>query len=491
MLILYLLSKQKNMSEIPQPPNQQETLVNQELQESQLAFVQQAEVLGQHIPEIVERPEIMEAGKQLIEQFAIRPSLFESEDRALVFVSIASRLADSKQIGPEQAEAEHSFIADTMALLAHEHSDQLQEASQLIQTEQVGFDDEAQLHAYDRYTDKQLSDAVKQKIDEGFLDDVKQKLGVTAENEDPYELRVLSIGNDSQFHGLDAPAADYSLPYNHPDLEDAKMLLNDVSQWKKGMRQRNAELAKEMGRETTYGPAWVTDISGKRLLCISGALAEKIIDPSVVENSLWYTADQLERELAILRHEYTHTQGGVMVDRDVNFGINLEELRAEHYSGNRQGYKDIKDFFSDYHVITGQNMSEEFESKIKGGTTTEAFGLIAAKVGMSKMLEVILATPGEYIGNQSNPFTREAHTYLGGLDGVLENLYDREVQQGNEQVILERFEPKARWLAEQAKEKPGFIDKNYLAMRRKEGCSFLAEKIAARAREILAQEQDT
>lgn len=447
------------------------------------AFNAQINHLATTIPEIEQRPEIAEAGAQLIDQFGITESLFVDEARSLVFMAIASHAVDTQHMSGDDRVRSSEFVADSLTVLAHKHSTKLSEASALLAQDDSRFDDATCLRVYEKYTDRSLSQQVTQKIAEGFLSEVKKKLGVTADNEDPYEIRVLSIGGQSEVMGLDAPRPDYSLPFNHPDMEAAVSLQRDVKQWKSDLEVRGSMFIAEMGKKAEFAPAWMTELGGTRFLCISSGLAEKICDPNVTENTPWYTADHLERDLAILAHEYTHTQGGIMVDGEVAFGINLEELRAEHFSGNKQGYAEIKTFFQSYGMITGQDVKAGFNVRLKGGSTLETFGPIANRIGLSKMLEVMMAAPDNYIALQSNRFLRGAYAYIGGLDGVLRSIYEAEVARGNQSKINERVTKFARTVMNNGIDL-GFFE----TYRKKKGIVFTTDLVVRRIKELQSSE---
>lgn len=472
------------MSEFSQAPEQHQSPEQQMIVESQLKFAQKLEELGQNIPEMVARPEVLEAGKELIEVYGIKPSLFEAGDRSLVFAGIASRAADNRERSGDQADKENIFIADSVALIGYKHSDRLKDAAEIIEAEESGFDDFNRERVYEKYTDKELTAEVKDILKNGFLDSVKQKLGVTDENEDPFDVRVLSIADTAQLHGIDAPKVDYTLQLNDPEYIAAAQLQKDVKEWKQGLEKRENEFAKEMGEESTFGPAWVHEYNGKRTLCISSALAEKIRDPEIIKNTNWYNQDALDRDLAILAHEYTHTQGGVKVTGEVTFGINLEELRAERFSGDKQGYQEVKAFFQYYDILTGQNVAKEMDSRVKGGTTEEAFGAIANTVGLSNMIEIMLAVPNNYANNQSNVFLREAYDHIGGLDGVLRSLYEKETASGNEAAINERMTNVAQKINGLG------VDLDFFGgYRKKHGLEFMTDMLISRANELKQAEQ--
>jgi hypothetical protein len=414
--------------------------------------------------------------------------LFEDEGRSVVFTAISSRWARNKGAEGPEAEAEQRFLFDTVALLAHEHSDSLAEAHQQIKESDSPIGEAGIKEVYDKYTDKELSEAVATKVAEGHLDAVKAKMGITAENEDPYDIRVLSIGEDSQTMGLDAPKPDYDLPYNHPDYQSALQLQDHVSAWKKGLEKRAVEFAQELGRDAIFAPAWVTKVDGKRTLCILSGLAEKIIDPKSIENTSWYDEDNLDRDLAIFEHEYVHTQGGLAVDKGITFGINLEELRAEHFSGNRQGYKDIKGFFQDYGIITGHLVaSDAIDPATKGGSTSEVFATIANKVGLDRMLEVVMASPKNYIEQQSNSYVREAYDHIGGFDGVLQRILEDEIAAGNGEEVEKRIDNAAERLANIVNQPGAVLDvEGWAGFRAMSNLHVITDMIAEKAKPKVA-----
>lgn len=446
------------MSESPSKQEQQLSPEQIMLQESFASFNQASIELSKHIPEITGRPEIAEAGKELIEEFGLKPSLFDSQDRAVVFAGIASRWASTKETGKE---SEKAFVADTIALLAYEHSDKLTDAALIIESDNKEFGGEAKVKAYNRYTDKHLTEVVKQSIEKGFLDSVKKRLKIDESNEEPYDIRVLSIANEHQ-----------TFEFGYSD--------QDVNEWRDGLGARAQKLAKELGYDDLFAPAWVTDIDGVRTICISSAMAEKIENPAAFTDK-----DALTRDYAYLEHEYTHTQGSVMVDKEIFFGINMEELRAEHFSGNKHGYQDIKGFFGGYHVITGHDIELEFDKVPKGGTVTEMWGAIANKVGLSVMLEIMMASPRNYVQNQANTFQKEAFNHIGGYDGILERLYNVSLASGDGPSISDRLDKAAQRLVEIDATNPEFdFLESFEAYRAGHSLRFMTRKYVNRAREL-------
>ena len=462
-------------------PNQAERM------SSVRGFEEVIKSMADSIPELQARPEIVEAGAELVDEFEIKPSLFEDEGRTIVFAAIAAHYAEMKSLGDDAHEQEKTFVYNTVALLAAAHSDRLEDVKIQLEQENGLFDSEAQIRAYDRYTDKRLTAEVKDRIaTAGLLDDVKKRLGITEDNEDEYDLRVLTIGSDQQTHGLDAKRVDYEgIDFKNPDdraaLASAEVERQDIAAWKKELAKRGQDFAREIGRNSEFADAWVNTTEGKQTLCISMPLAEKILDPTVTANTGYWNDDARMRDFAILEHEYTHTQGGANIDKDVVFGINIEEFRAEHFSGNKHGYQDIKGFFRDLNIVTGLNIAEVLERAPKGGTQTEVYSTIANTVGLKNLLGVLLAMPKNYVEGQSNSLIKESVAYLEGLDGVLATVLASELEKGRGQEVEQRVNVAAERILDVANKPEAVISvEGYAAYRKRHGSITVTDLILER-----------
>lgn len=466
----------------------QTEVVANNYEQSFARYQEQLESQSPNLEEVNQNKEAIGlAGREIIETFGVAPELFEDEGRSLVFTAIASRWAKNTERGAdgENYEAEQVFLADTVALLAYKHSDKLDDARHLIEAQGSPISDEASQKVYDKYTDRDLSELMRKKIqDEGLLDELKERMGITVENEDPYEVRVLSINHTDhdQTYGLDAPQPEYDLPLGDPDYESAVELRGAVKSWKNGLEKRGANFASELGHDSLFAGAWVTTINGRQMLCISSALAEKILDPTeATKDSLHYSEDDQRRDLAILMHEYVHTQGGLNIDKEPAFGINLEELRAEHFSGNTMGYQDIKGFFIDFAIATGFHPVDTFDKREKGGNSAEVIGDIARQVGMARTLEVVLASPKNYIEDQSNEFSRSVYKYLGGFDGVIGRLVEDQQLAGKKEELDKRITVRAQKMAEIA----GKDGNDWLwDYRRRQGLNAMTDRVNKMAEDL-------
>lgn len=460
-------------------------------------FEEAIRVMADTIPELEARPEIAEAGTELVNEFEIKPSLFEDEGRTIVFAAIAAHYAEVKSLEDDAHERGKTFVYNTVALLAAKHSDKLEDIKMQLEKESGLFDSETQRRSYERYTDQRLTAEIKERIaNGGLLDNVKKRLGITEDNEDEYDLRVLTIGSELQTHGLDATRLDYAeIDFSNPDdraaVASAEVERHDVAAWKKELVKRGKDFARSRGRESEFADAWVDATDGKRTLCISMPLAEKLLDPSLTANTRHWDDTARERDLAMLEHEYTHTQGGVNIDEDVVFGINIEELRAEHFSGNKYGYQDVKGFFRDLTTVTGLSVVDVLEKAPKGGTKTEVYSAVANTVGLKNLLGVLLAMPKNYVEGQSNSLIKESVAYLEGLDGVLAAILASELEKGHAQDIEERVNAVAERILEITDKPETVIDVDAIVAYRKRHGSvtvtdLIAEQIKALQKEKAA-----
>lgn len=443
------------MEESPSIPlNQLEASSQEQYAASHQQFNHAFEVAQQAVPELqLNHEATQQAGAEIINTFGVRAELFKDPARSLVFSCIADRWSKIADKEPDRQEAERDFLSDATALLAHEYADNLQDAHDAI-AEKSGRDEADILRAYDKYTDQQLTEELNGRIKNGLLDSVKQRLGVTAENEDQYEVRVLSInGHDGNYMGLSDEQIDWdNVPKDWNETQkiiDEHNITKNITDdhWKR-LADRAEEFAKAIGSEGLFAPAWVTRLEGKTLLCLPQPVAEKILDQSLTENTPWYSQDDWERDFAFIEHEYTHTQGGFNLDHGVQYGINIEEVRAEFYSGNKQGYHDVKGLFQDISLVTGENMRNGFDGLEKGGTAAEMYASIAKAVGVDNTLDVLLAVPLNYAKDQTNPYIGAAINHIGGYDGIIQRLIDREVKAGRSEEFEVRLNEKLERVTE-------------------------------------------
>lgn len=64
------------------------------------------------------------------------------------------------------------------------------------------INEEQRAVVYKKFTNQETTDELKKAVEDGMLDDVKKRLGITGENEDYYAFRVLNIGDKSVMQAL-------------------------------------------------------------------------------------------------------------------------------------------------------------------------------------------------------------------------------------------------------------------------------------------------
>lgn len=446
-------------TEFPLAPEQQ---VPVEQQQSMELFGSSLDSLAVDIPELEENREaVATAGAELIEAFGIKPELFESPYRSLIFASISSRLSKLDTENPAPADRqEREFIADATLLLSKNFTDEYADIRASLEAENNPnhLSDKGFLEIYDKYTDEEHSEAVTKAIADGLLDDVKQAMGITEENEAPFRVRVLSVATSStETFGLHLGSRDF--PENWEDLSmkersafyrDSSADLRAGHDWEEGLDQRSEDFRKATGSKSA-APAWVTTIGGETQLCISLPLAEKLLyKDEVTKNVTYYGEDEYQRDLATLEHEYTHTQQDLIdPELDIDFGVTFAERHAEHFSGNKGGYVDVKHFLQDVALVTGVNSVEIFdEVPQKGRDATELLEVFANNLGVDRVVELLTVMPKNYTEEQNNVVRSALHGYIGGYEGFLQRLYSERVSQGQAAQIQERINERAQFLVD-------------------------------------------
>ncbi len=439
------------------------------------AFANQMGMLAAQVPEIQAHQEnIVTAGQELIDEFGISPELFDDQTHTLFFSAIADRYStlegnkENMDVGHYTAEKE--FIGDALMLLAGDKSAIYKEIKELISAD-ADVGEEGIIQTYDAFTDPTMTEELKQAIKDGLLDEVKARLGITDENEDPYEVRVLSIGSENSAYGI-KPGMDEGL--EEKDYQDPAWTeyFNDndaFDKYEADLQTRGKEFRERTGLATDVPVAWMINVGGKRTLCLPMSFAEKILYKDE-KRAAYYGEDEQARDFALLEHEYTHTQGGLNLNHDVFYGINLEERRAEYFSGDKHGYQDIKGFITDISVATGIKFLDILEQSSKGGDPAQIYTLLANEIGLQDTLEFALTAPGAYV-DDARKLQKHITNYLGGPDEFTKNIYNKYVKAGHGEEIDQRM---SKW-AESVKGKD--LDFFFEYRTKRLGLNFMTEKL--------------
>lgn len=399
-----------------------------------------------------------------------RVSFFEGEGaqaRTLLLASVAKNFADLETEGKTAASSpsDFEFIADSTFVVAQDYvtgMDELVADAKLAEGSQLTAEGKKQV--LDKYTSHELTEELAQRISQdGLLDGVKQRMGITDENEKPYQLRVLSMAATTDYvNGFEStvPFPSDAQLANEPEAAQVKQEIATDSQitaasWKKGLIERRKHFNQEWGSDFS-GVAFKTTLGDETYLCLTSDMVERMLDPEAPERGSDYSRDELEREMATLEHEYAHTQEALNTNM---LGMSAEERRAEHFSGNRNGYIDVKTYYTDISIVTGFDIRKYFdEAGRAGGTAEDLYAHLSVQFGLKELVYVMGATPQVYAAEQSSGPLTFMNEYMGGYDGVVRRLLDlvnqgkvgdgRLAMQGRLKNAAKILEPSAEYFLE-------------------------------------------
>jgi len=394
---------------------------------------------------------IVDAGNELISDFGVKEGLFDSEVGSIMFVSLANEYANLKNVDNSNfgAVAAHKeFIANTLVFLAGEHSD----FSELAEEEKSPVSENGQVQILDKYTNHQVSEELTRVLKgSDVLGSVRAKMGIDVETEQPFEVRVLNIDSEggTGTHGM-SPSYPEKISSGELSVGDDeyKQLIADFDYSSEGFKKYQADLlrkgknyAQDMGMEGDFPPAWVTHLDGKTIMCIPLPVAEKILYKEEAR-APYYTEDEQEREVAFIQHEYVHTQKMALADGKPHLGVALEELRAEHFSGDKHGYIDIKRHFRYLQVLTGFSPKTILDNygEDKPFDPGDFYQEIAKRAGLEGVLDYVTVFPRNYIETEdANKLQVEIDEYVGGLSGLQEKEWYKVVAKDGEEIVAERI----------------------------------------------------
>lgn len=402
-------------------------------------------MFGQDIPEIAEkREQILRGAIEIDREFAFTPEFLKDGTRAFLFMAIAARYGELEESKEHVADymAQKEFIFDATALLALNKSALHDGYKGLINLDSELPGEESE-RIYNKYTNPQVTRDMEHAIENGLLDEVKSRLGITEENEDPYEIRVMNVGSKTSTNGM-RPTMPYQMSDTGPDdpgMRQYESNVADFAAYENGLIDNTEKFKKDMGFEGSLDSAWRTVVNGKNTLALPLAFAEKLLYTDQ-ERAPSYDEGAKRRDLATLEHEYTHTQGGLNQDDNVYVGISAEERRAELFSGDNLGYGEIKSLFRYMRIISGKDLVQSIKGRVKGGASLELHMDVARAIGMQRMLEFAYTVPGGY-ESPSEPLQHSITQYLQGPNGLVKRAYEDAVNRGEGDAVNNRFREEA------------------------------------------------
>lgn len=399
---------------------------------------------------VIEDRESVEASLQVLRQeLGIQDEALQSTKRMLVLTAAAERLAalERTDVNVSTYGQEIEYVADIVMGIAGSYTP--------YGTPEDSLDtyvpsDEHQKLVYEKYTHAELSGEMEKFIHSDRFDALRRRLGVV--NEQPFQVKVLTIEAGSG-HGL---VPQIGIGEGQLDYQEfnARVKENEYRRdYTKNLEKRTSEFVRELNREDVFAPAWVSTFSdGTQYLCITSPLAEKVLYTEE-ERADYYTTDDRVRDLAVLEHEYTHTQA-MITEGELGLGIALEELRAEYFSGNKQGYTDIKKYFAGMKMLTGYNPAESFEIDGRPYSEDEFMADIARRVGLQGLLDAMAAIPGNYAEDEAvSSFVKSIIAHNGGgLSGQFRKLYEYMVNKDGNDVVEARISKYVDGIYDQVKD---------------------------------------
>jgi hypothetical protein len=389
--------------------------------------------------EALHDPEVQEAVGILASEFGIKPEFYEGDHgsaRSMLLFSLGAKLVEAERLGQNSITHPevYEFLADATLLIAQDFVDEhYKDVVKDMQQEANGpYSDKHKAEVIGKYRSQELTDALNERIKtDDLLGPVREGLGITAETEKPFELVVLTKGqDDTMVYGFDT-GLDYP-DWDDKDLEfeqkveksDKVARESDIKRsWEEGLLRRGYKFSQEYDGSSQNQIAFVTSLEGTTYLCMSADTAERIAYSQDRDHRAGYYEDEdLDRDIAFLRHEYAHTQSDLRMENLI--GINLEERRAEYFSGDKHGYHDIKWLFQDIRLATGFDITETMAGLTNGGTAEQVYSSVSQAVGIDKLIDVTLAVPRPYYEAQSNAIVKNSYDYVGGYDGVVDSIYD-------------------------------------------------------------------
>ncbi len=377
--------------------------------------------------EVEDKKKVKESLTILIDEFEIDNDALSGTKNELVMTAIASRMSkleDIKDVGRHGQEKE--YIADLVMLSVGENT----QFSDLLESSFNEVSDNEIKMALDKFTQPEVTKDMDKYIRGAEFDELRKKLGITSE--DDMEVRVLSIVDDqkTQLYGLRRRSTVY-------DAEETSY----ITDYESGLVKNGRDFAESTGRKELFAPAWVDTLeNGTTYLCLSLPTAEKVLYQEE-DRADYYGNQELGGDIAMVMHEYTHTRNRLSLsDTHTGLGTALEELRAEHFSGNKHGYTDIKKFFQGMKMLTGYSPESSFD--MKDGYDESKFLLdIVDHVGLDGLLDAFTVMPKNYAeDDQASGIMRSVVGHDSGVSGSFENLYSDMVNRFGEEVVQQNID---------------------------------------------------
>lgn len=424
---------------------------------SQNALTAQLDGLRTRIPELNSKYEdIARGGSALIETFQVTPEFFDSSDRSLIFISLASMagqtMTATEQPGTHDNRNEllrrQQFVSSAAFILTRNYAQAYPELREQYKRENDN-NKEAEIEAafIRRYVQPEVSnDLSRYVIDHSVFAETQRMMGIDSDAKKSPYINVLAVGRNSLAYFA---------------FREAGLTWQEMEEWYKGLSARSMHLAQQ--------------VSGGELILLSGGFTmemgggeEEIFMPMHAAEIIMaeeqglplsdYGQSTRESYLGSLRHEYVHTKFGVRVEGI--FGRTLEERRAEYYSGDSGEYYDVKRFFGQMGILTGQSIRDKFDQVAEArrkGQNLSIYELVAKDYGVDKVAEIAAVQPEGYLRFTTNTFAKEMLAFVGGYDAVVRR-FALETDRGR---VVERLQQLLGGITEWTDEDRAFVQHQF------------------------------
>ncbi len=400
----------------------------------------------------------------LRDEFGIDDDVFEQPKPKLVLTAIADKLnrVNKSETTHVKKAGELEYVADLVMLAV---GPQTTYAEQYISSmETLGVSDEKAKAVHDKFTQPEVTKDMDKFLRGEAFDPLRARLGIT--DEMPYEVKVLSIDSEGgvQSYGL-IPYVDFGEEQlSHEEFSSRVSENNFRGEYVKGLKANGKAFNAGLGREGTFAPAWVSTFSdGSVFLCLALPTAEKVLYTDE-ERSSYFSEDDRLRDLAMVEHEFTHTQKSLLLDEHIGLGIALEELRAEHFSGNKHGYLEIKKLFRGIGVMHDFNVESNFEKGDKPYDEERFLTEISINMGLDGLLDVLTVIPSNYATDENaSPYLKAIVDHNGGsLSAHFQKLYQKAKLKHGSDKVEARFDEYVDKIRDTLKDNDGLSVESFL-----------------------------
>ena len=418
------------------------------------------------------KAEVQATAVNIAEQAGLQDKFFESPAKTVLLLAIADSWATSERRAaalsshdPNITE-ERAMLGDVMLMLAGEQSSVVTDltarndplANRYMETSAVNPAEEARQEFLDSLNDPEramkVAAALAMTGPGSFLEKQRTLLGVTAENQQPLTVKVLKAGsvwgliNAGTLTKPDYPSFDaYDGINDKSEVEQSR--IREQGNAAQRESERNKEIAKpyeDADKEyierfgDQFGPLLLAYVDkqkdGSSELVLRAEEADILINYFVakqpIPEGVNLTMNDVEQSLAIVRHEYGHTQKSLTRGQHNQLGLLVEERKAEYVSGDKQGYQDVKYYLQDLKMATGIDVLGVLDAAIKEDDPLAALVASSAnKIGLRDTLMMMVAKPLPYEKNPEHAkefaslHSVHQNSDVSSLDGLIRQAVER------------------------------------------------------------------